>query len=149
MKITRKQLKQLIKEEAGKMQGTLAEVDSRLARIRKQRQAVDALSAVASLGADYESQPPPEYWAQDDADDHSADSAEEAGMAQHLADNKVQLKLKAAMDVLGSSFPILDALYRHGLGNMKEPEEQAILARHLAAASDEVMANKHWNKSKN
>jgi hypothetical protein len=84
-----------------------------------------------------------------DADDNSADSAEEAGMAKHLADNKVQLKLKAAMDVLNSSFPILDALYRHGLGNMSQPEEQEILARHLAAASAEVMANKRWNKPKN
>lgn len=122
MKITRKQLKQLIKEE---------------------------INTISEMSATKESQPPPEYQAWDDADDHSADSAEEAGMAQHLADNKVQLKLKAAMDVLGSSFPILDALYRHGLGNMNEPEEQAILARHLAAASDEVMANKHWNKPKN
>jgi hypothetical protein len=123
MKITRKQLKQLIKEEIN----TISEMNDDRSEIEN----------------------PPEFWGWNDADDHSADSAEEAGMAQHLADNKVQLKLKAAMDVLGSSFPILDALYRHGLGNMNEPEEQAILARHLAAASDEVMANKHWNKPKN
>ena len=122
MKITRKQLKQLIKEE---------------------------INTISEMSATKESQPPPEYWAQDDAAPRGGPSNVEANMAQHLADNKVQLKLKAAMDVLGSSFPILDALYRHGLGNMNEPEEQAILARHLAAASDEVMANKHWNKPKN
>jgi hypothetical protein len=122
MKITRSQLKKLIKEE---------------------------INTISEMSATKESQPPPEYWAWDDADNHSADDAEEAGMRASLADNKVQIKLKAAMDVLGSSFPILDALYRHGLGNMTQPEEQAILARHLAAASDEVMANKHWNKPKN
>jgi hypothetical protein len=109
MKITRKQLRQIIKETVGTR-----------------------------------SKP----WAWEKPDDHSETSAEEAGMANHIADNKPELQLKAAMDVLGSSQPILDALYRHGLGNMTEPEEQAILARHLVAASAEVMRNKPWNKKK-
>jgi hypothetical protein len=123
MKITRSQLKKLIKEE------------------------INTISETSDDSSEIEN--PSEFWGWNDADNHSADDAEEAGMRASLADNKVQIKLKAAMDVLGSSFPILDALYRHGLGNMTQPEEQAILARHLAAASDEVMANKHWNKPKN
>ena len=51
MKITKAQLKQIIKEEVGRMQGTLAEVDPRLARIRNQRETVGDLAAVTSLAS--------------------------------------------------------------------------------------------------
>jgi hypothetical protein len=51
MKVTKRQLRQIIREEVGKMQGTLAEGDPRLARIRKQRQTVDNLAAVTSLAS--------------------------------------------------------------------------------------------------
>jgi hypothetical protein len=77
-------------------------------------------------------------------DDHSETRAEEAGMAQYITDNKDRLRSEAAMNVAQK---VKDVMYSHGLGNMNQPDELEILARHLAAASVEVMANKHWNKA--
>ena len=152
MKITRTQLKQLIKEEL-----SLNENDDKAAPWGRREDGtpehhmMDGTHDNRRIGPDGKKvgKNVDVFGRIVKDDDHSETAAEEAGMAKHLADNDEQIKLKAAMDILGSSLPILDALYRHGLGNMTQPEEQAILARHLVAASVEVMASKPWNKSKN
>jgi len=70
--------------------------------------------------------------------------AEERGMAQHIRDNRDQIRLDAAREVAEK---IQGVLYSHGLGNFKyEPTDMEILVRHIVAASEEWRASRWWNE---
>jgi hypothetical protein len=116
MKITRSQLKKLIKEE------------------------INTISEMSDDSGEVEN--PSEFWGWNDADDHSETRAEEAGMARHHSENEDEIMNSRALSLaqkIAHLFP------QAGLGSVNE-EELPILARHLLAVKAELDPNKPWNK---
>ena len=119
MKITRKQLKQLIKEE------------------------INTISEMSDDRSEIEN--PSEFWGWNDADDRGGPSNVETNMAADIAQNKDEImnsRSLALAQKIAHMFP------QAGLGSVSE-EELPILARHLLAVTAELDPLKPWNKSKN
>jgi hypothetical protein len=138
MKITRLQLKSLIKEEISLLEandfdsagwpnpGTSADIDKGPPKFIRTRDRGTIKVYPGDTGYD----------------DHSETRAEEAGMARHHSENEDEIMNSRA---LALAQKIAHLFPQAGLGSVSE-EELPILARHLLAVKAELDPNKHWNK---
>ena len=129
MKVTRRQLRQTIKEELSLLESD-SNADGKLDP--------DELRNLAGDLEGTRSKP----WAWEQPDDHSETSAEEAGMAAHFRENKDEIMNDRALALakkIAHMFP------QAGLGSVSE-EELPILARHILAVKAELDPLKPWNK---
>ena len=127
MKITRRQLRQIIKESIVLLEAD-SDSDGKLDPDELRNLAGDLEGTI--------SKPQQQF------DDHSETSAEEAGMAAHFRENKDEIMNDRALALakkIAYMFP------QAGLGGVSE-EELPILARHILAVKAELDPLKPWNK---